>query len=343
MLPITKLASTTASGELAMLALRQLRRTLPSLEGLTTLWAICVLAIALPFGQSRAAEVLLGSEAAKGIQIVDAHFHVLPWMDIQELLRHMDRSGIRWAGGVGGGKHAEAVMVMGSRYIRPTGMGYWLSLHRKLDVAAFEDPATPAMREALSAIEGDLRDRGAQAIGEIHVNALTSTQEPANRFKLRADSPTLKALLALAANHKRPINIHAQWDSDTAQEIERLAATNRNARIILAHCGSFAAPSDIRGVFERNINLSCDLSARGVPPLKLKTRAVFDERGIIGDWKRLIEDYPDRFVIGIDTVRSWDEYESVLHSIRFGLLANLSPEAAEKVAHKNAEAWFGLE
>jgi hypothetical protein len=326
-----------------MLSLKQLLRSLHSFEGLSTIWAICVVAVALPFGQSGAAETVLGSEAAKGIQIVDAHFHVLPWMDIQELLRHMDHSGIRWAGGVGGGKHAEAVIAMGSRYIRPTGMGYWLSLHRKLKVAAFEDPDTPAMRESLSSIEADLRDRGARAIGEIHVNALTSTTEPAYRFKLRGDSPILKALLALAAKYTRALNIHAQWDPDTAQEVERLAATNRSARLILAHCGSFATPSEIRGAFERNINLSCDLSARGVPPLKRKTSAVFDEQGIIGDWRRLIEDYSDRFVIGIDTVQNWGEYESVLHSIRFGLLASLSPEAAEKVAHKNAEAWFGLE
>ena len=59
-------------------------------------------------------------------------------------------------------------------------------------------------------------------------------------------------------------------------------------------------------------------------------------------WKKLIEDYPDRFVVGLDTVQNWEEYESVLRAIRFGLLANLSPETAKKVAHKNAQAWFGL-
>jgi predicted TIM-barrel fold metal-dependent hydrolase len=274
---------------------------------------------------------------------VDAHFHVLPWMDLQELLEHMDRNGIRSAGGVGGGKHAEAVLALGSRYIRPTGMGYWLLLHRKLDTAAFEDPATPAVKEGLSAIESDLRDRGARAIGEIHVNALTSTREPAVQFKLRADSPILMALFALAGKYNRPLNIHAQWDPDTAREVERLATTNPSGRLVLSHCGSFATPSDIRGVFDRHANVSCDLSARGIPPMKGWTSAVFNERSILGNWKSLIEDYPDRFVVGLDTVRSWAEYESILYAIRFGLLANLSPETAEKVAHKNAEAWFGLE
>lgn len=305
-------------------------------------WPAYILAVGLSCGQAQAADAVLGAAAAKTIPIVDAHFHVLKWMDGQELLGHMDRNGIRWAGGVGG-NGAEAISYMGSRFIRPTGMGQWLSLHKKLDAAAFENPNTPAVQKGLSGIENHLRTRGARAIGEIHVNALTSTKEPSNRFKTRADSPTLKALFNLAGKYNRPLIIHAQWDSDTAQEVELLAASNRSARLVLAHCGSTTTFSDIRGIFERHANVSCDLSARGMPPLPGKKNAVFDERGIVGDWKKLIEDYPDRFVIGIDNVQNWQEYESVLRVIRFGLLANLSSETAEKVAYKNAQAWFGLE
>jgi hypothetical protein len=71
--------------------------------------------------------------------------------------------------------------------------------------------------------------------------------------------------------------------------------------------------------------------------------AAFDDRGIRGSWKNLIEDYPDRFIVGVDNVYSWEGYENVIRSIRFGLLANVSPATAEKVAHKNAQAWFRLE
>jgi hypothetical protein len=35
-------------------------------------------------------------------------------------------------------------------------------------------------------------------------------------------------------------------------------------------------------------------------------------------------------------------YENTLRVIRFGLLANLSPETAEKLAHKYAQTWFEL-
>ena len=298
----------------------------------------------LSSGHAIAADAVLGPEAAMTIPIVDAHFHVMKWMDGRDLLVHMDRNGIRVAGGVGG-DGTEAMSQLGGRFVRPTGMGRWRALHRSLAADDFADPNTPAVRQALAAIEVDLRDRGARAIGEIHVNALTSTREPTSQFKTRADTATLKALLDLAAKYNRPLNIHAQWDADTAQEVERLAASSRSARLVLSHCGSFATAADMRGVFERNVNVSCDLSARGVPPLQGQgaNYAVFDERGIDRGWKKLIEDYADRFVVGIDTVHNWDEYDRVARAIRLGLLARLSPATAEKVAYTNALAWFGLE
>jgi len=325
-----------------------------SFGGLLKAGPALVLAVGLSCGQVQAADTVLGAEAAKTIPIVDAHVHVMTWMDVRELMGYMDRNNIRWAGGVGIGgakapgegapKFKEAVSILGGRFIRPTGQGQWLSLHQKFGDSAYENLNRPAFQERLSGIEADLRDRGARVIGEIHVNGRTSSPEAMTQFKSKADSPTLKALFNLAAKYNRPLNIHAQWDSDTAKEVERLAESNRNGWLILSHCGSFADPSAIRGVFERNANVSCDLSYRSAPPLRGRSadQAVFDERSILGGWKKLIEDYPDRFVVGLDIPQSWEEYESIIRAIRFGLLSNLSPETAEKVAHKNAQAWFGL-
>jgi len=316
--------------------------------------AAVTLAAALSFGQAQAADAVLGPEVARTVPIADAHFHVMAWMDVRELAGYMDRNGIRWAGGAGIGgartpgagapKFSEASSVLGSRYIRPAGTGPWLSLYHSVGAAAHEDPGSPEVQQRLAAIEAELRDRGARVIGEIHVNARTSSPEPMVQFKVRADSPTLKALLALAGKYERPLNIHAQWDPDTAQEVERLAASDRNARLILAHCGSTADAAAIRGVLERNANVACDLSACSAPPLQGKADrfAVYDERGVRGSWKQLIEDYPDRFAVGLDILQSWEEYEVTVRAIRLGLLANLSPATAEKVAYRNAQAWFGL-
>jgi hypothetical protein len=150
-------------------------------------WPALVLAVGLSCGQVQAADTLLGAEAAKIIPIVDAHFHVMTWMDVRELMGYMDRNGIQWAGGVGIGggktpgegapKFAEAVSILGGRFIRPTGQGQWLSLHQKFGAAAYENLNAPAVQERLSVIESDLRDRGARVIGEIHVNGRTSSPE----------------------------------------------------------------------------------------------------------------------------------------------------------------------
>lgn len=326
-----------------------------SCAGMLKTGAACCLVVGLFCVQAQAADAVLGATGAKSMPIADSHFHVMNWMDVQELAGYMDRNAVHWAGGAGIGgvkspgegqsKFMEAVSILGSRFIRPTGQGQWLSLHRTLDSAAVENPDEPAVRKALSTIESDLRDRGARVIGEIHVNARTTSPEALTQFKARADSPTMKALLDLAGKHNRPLNIHVQWDLDTAQEVERLAASNRRAKIVLSHCGCYATPADIRGVFERNENVSCDLSYRGAPPIPARSayQPVFDENSILGGWRQLIEDHPERFVVGIDFSQSWEAYERTLRAIRFGLLANLSPGTAEKVSHKNAQAWFGLE
>ena len=76
----------------------------------------------------------------------------------------MGPRGVRMSGGVGGYKLHESAAATRSRGIRPTGMGGWLNLHRRLDEAAFERADTPAVQRALAAVEAALRDRGARVL-----------------------------------------------------------------------------------------------------------------------------------------------------------------------------------
>jgi len=69
---------------------------------------------------------------------------------------------------------------------------------------------------------------------------------------------------------------------------------------------------------------------------------VYDDRTLERDWQQLIEDHPDRFVVGVDLAANPQDYEASMQAIRNGLRANLTPATAEKVARRNAEAWFGL-
>jgi hypothetical protein len=61
---------------------------------------------------------------------------------------------------------------------------------------------------------------------------------------------------------------------------------------------------------------------------------------------------PDSDIVPIENVRAargspevhnWRDYEAVARNIRKGLLAQLTPATAEKVAYKNSEELFGLD
>ena len=75
---------------------------------------------------------------------------------------------------------------------------------------------------------------------------------------------------------------------------------------------------------------------------KKASRNIFLENWIDSGWLELIEDFPDRFLIGTDA-HSNQQYRKYVKVIRSGLLSNLSPSAARKVAHENAQYLFGLQ
>ncbi|HJO71604.1 MAG TPA: amidohydrolase family protein [Rhodospirillales bacterium] len=134
----------------------------------------------------------------------------------------------------------------------------------------------------------------------------------------------------------------------TAFSHPHLMSANPSARMILAHCGSNTGPKDVKPLFEKYPNFFCDLSARSVPKIPAKAfvhkpeQKIFGPDGIVSGWKDLIEEMPDRFLVGSD-VYDGAKYAKAIKVIRKGLLGNLSPETVEKVAYKNAIKLFGLQ
>ena len=95
-------------------------------------------------------------------------------------------------------------------------------------------------------------------------------------------------------------------------------------------------------------NIYCDLSARHPPKMspglmrKKPKQKIFTADGLESDWRDLIEEMPDRFMVGTDTKTEAD-YDGGIAAIRQGLLTNLSPETVEKVAYRNAQNLLKLE
>ena len=88
----------------------------------------------------------------------------------------------------------------------------------------------------------------------------------------------------------------------------------------------------------------CNLAFRSPPQSYANDpNNIYDSCTLKSEWKDLIEDHPDRFMVGIEDTHSWETFDKVAENIRSGLLANLRPDVAEKVAYKNAVKVYTLE
>jgi hypothetical protein len=178
-----------------------------------------------------------------------------------------------------------------------------------------------------------------QGIGEVFLRhddltALTYGDVP------RATSSAFGRLLDLAAARDLPVLVHSNigpaWreQPEYLDEIESAVRTHPKTRVIWAHAGIsrrivIANHTDIlRRMLGQYRNLTIDLSWV-IFEQELAPGGTLDRR-----WVSLIEEYPGRFVIGSDTVGSFDDYKPTLQRY-YLLLDALKPETARKVAHDN--------
>jgi predicted TIM-barrel fold metal-dependent hydrolase len=178
-----------------------------------------------------------------------------------------------------------------------------------------------------------------QGIGEVFLRhddltALTYSDVP------RASSDAFGRLLDLAASRHLPILVHSDigpaWLETPTYlgEIESAIRTHPKTRVIWAHAGIsrrivIANHTDIlRRLLGEYPNLTLDLSWV-IFEQEIAPGAALDRR-----WVSLIEEFPDRFVIGSDSVGFFDTYKSTLQRY-YLLLDALKPETALKLARAN--------
>lgn len=170
-----------------------------------------------------------------------------------------------------------------------------------------EDPALP-QRVA------DQLEQGYWAgIGELHL------------FADRRHSPVFLRIVELAATRRLPLLMHCD-----PVVIDSLFDHRPDALVVWAHAGAYPYPPLLRDYLERYPGLHIDLSVR-------------DERiapdGMLDDeWALLLTEYPDRFMVGVDTYRTerWANYDEVAGRIR-GWLSQLPDEVALGIARENGE------
>ncbi len=182
-----------------------------------------------------------------------------------------------------------------------------------------------------------------QGIGEVFLRhddltALTFGEVP------RGTSTAFGRLLDTAAAHDLPVLVHSNigpaWreESDYLDEFEFAVRFHPKTRIIWAHAGISRriVIENHTEILKRMLrvypNLTIDLSWV-IFEQEIAPQGTLDRR-----WVDLIEQFPERFVIGSDAVGFFDQYKSTMD--RYNLLLHaLKPETARRVAHDN---FFGL-
>jgi len=175
----------------------------------------------------------------------------------------------------------------------------------------FNDPAIFALIEA--ELARPIHWRG---IGEFHV------------FGADADTPWVRKIVAIAVRHD--LWLHAHCD-DAA--LERLLAHDPRVKVIWAHTGFSTPPVKIQAYFAKHPNLIGELSYR---------YDVTHEGRLAPEWRTLFLRFPERFVLGSDTWVNarWAQYAEIMAYYR-GWLAELPPDVAAAIAHRNGERLFG--
>jgi len=283
--------------------------------------------------------------------IADVHMH--PHLDNHPIdqLTWMNRNGVKWAGQgeINGGRaiRERYRQAMGDRFIPFGGQSVLNKIYFMHGVRGLEDAYNSMFRSLMNDLESDFSAGKLKGIGELFGNNSKTNPNPKVRRKTRIDSSTYKAMLDLVARYNAVMTIHVQMDEDSIEQLETLADYNTSGNIIWAHCGNNSYPEDVRVVLQRHDNIYCDLSARHGPKLKDKVlrkrphQQIFTEYELDDGWRELIEEMPDRFMVGTDT-KTESHYDQGIETIRNGLLANLSQATAEKVAYKNAQRLLDL-
>ncbi len=148
--------------------------------------------------------------------------------------------------------------------------------------------------------------------------------------------PLFHQLLDVAAETHLPILLHhTNIEPDEFEQLKAAFRSRPEVTVIWAHWCGMSRPGQVRELFQEFPNLHCDLAWLH----KRKTfhvALVDSDFHFLPEWRSLIEDYPDRFLVGADVTRSedYDRYPKFVNHIRIAL-GGLRPATAHQVATGN--------
>jgi predicted TIM-barrel fold metal-dependent hydrolase len=193
--------------------------------------------------------------------------------------------------------------------------------------------APVAVREALAS--GNYR-----GVGEIHIS---------DGIGPRMDSKVFNNILQIAAEFDVPVNLHT--NASSFEYMRRICTKHSQTKFIWAHAGGLQAEG-VGQLLSHCANVWVEFSARD----DLKSVSGIPVAHVNGQlhegWLELMQDYPDRFMVGSDPIwpiteiDSWHTadtgWQTVDHVYAYHRrwLATLPEALAERVRYRNAVELF---
>ncbi len=252
--------------------------------------------------------VLAGSALAEELPIFDAHVHyshdavsLVPPHEVVKILRD---AGVRKA-------------LVSSSDDRGT----------QLLKAAAPDIIVPALRpyarrgaigtwmndpSVIDYLEEKLAQFEYEAIGEFHA------------FGNDIQTEVIQTMIGMA--RERNLLLHHHGDREA---LDQILATWPEARVLWAHSG-FAPPKEVADALRSHPKVWADLAYRSDMAVS---------GGVDAEWRKVFEEFPDRFMVGTDTFAP-ERWHYVGRHAAFSRdwLADLPDDVARKIAYENAEA-----
>ncbi len=247
-------------------------------------------------------------------------------------------------------KHLQQLAVMG-------GGG---SLNPILQQSVRTGDVGPDVRSKFKQRAEELLAEGVVGFGEItveHFQAATPYQYvPPNH-------PLMLLLADIAAEHGVPIDLHMEAVPEAMplpaplksppnpaqlpaniEPFERLLAHNPRARIIWAHAGAdytgYRTPDLCRRLLRAHPNLYMEIKIDPEKPGKNSLLTSGASGQLKPEWLKLLQDFPDRFVVGTDQHYPEPKAELQRWQAVVLLLNQLPPDLRQKIGTENANRLF---
>lgn len=232
---------------------------------------------------------------------------------------------------------------------------------------------TPEMTALFTQKAEEIIRAGAKAFGEMA--ALHYSFSPRHGFhQTPADHPLFLTLADIAAQHDMPIDLHMEAVPEdqptppmllqrssnnpsltkaTIPGLERLLEHNRNAKIVWTHVGwdntGHLTVSLLRRLLETHSNLYAAIKfvRREYEPFGLGNKVLDESTGEINAaWLQLLNDFPDRFMIGADDFIGIEGVPRQAGPPSFAdtwsIVGKLPPGLRQKIGRENAARVYRL-